>query len=58
MVRQANLEVEVMTMKTMFDVIFAHNPEVLKVALEAHQCVPFDDAEEEVIKQFIQKKEC
>lgn len=43
-----------MTMKTMFDVMFAKNPAELKKALDAHQHEPVtDDMESEIVNEFV-----
>jgi hypothetical protein len=43
-----------MTMKTLFDVMFAKNPEDLKQSLDNHQQEPVtDDQETEIITEFV-----
>jgi len=43
-----------MTMKTMFDVMFAKNPDELEKALEAHQHEPVtDDQETQIVTEFV-----
>ena len=47
-----------MTMKTLFEVMFAKNPDDLERALKAHQHEPVtDDLESEIITEFIEARD-